>query len=534
MAPPRSVPRPPFGFRYQYLAGGVNTGNGWATWNTNGQFVTYVRRGLGGQRADPGLPVLHAPPVEPATGADEKARDLSNLANTATMAAYYADLRLFFQRAAGPTPVVLHVEPDLWGYIEQAPTARRRDDASRRRSRARGDAALAGLPNNAAGFAQAIVRLRERPRPERAPRLPPLGVGDELRHQLLERLATRTSTQLAARAAAFYESLGAAFDIAFTDIGDRDAGFKQIQYGDGGASWWDARRLRPLRPVHRRLRGRRPASGRRLADPARQHEDAGAEQHAGATTRTTGSSGSSTTRRGTHLAAVARRRASSRCSSAAAPAGTTCACDATSDGVTNPAAINGNTAVSLSADDDGGYFRERAAAYYARGGLTIGTGSDPPPPPPPVAHWTVSGSTKPTTVIRGHPVALTVRVKASVTIRARVQVDVYDAANHRVYSHLYGAYTFLAGATTTYHPGFTVSSSGSGRHVHRQDQDHLGDGRVPRQPPGHHVHGAHSLERRDTEPPMGRRGPCRGTRHGCLRHRTGRYHRPMGGWRSER
>ena len=25
-----------FGFRYQYLAGGVNTGNGWATWNTNG------------------------------------------------------------------------------------------------------------------------------------------------------------------------------------------------------------------------------------------------------------------------------------------------------------------------------------------------------------------------------------------------------------------------------------------------------------------------------------------------------------------
>src|SRR5262245_14678525 len=31
----------PFGFRYQYLAGGVNTGNGWATWNANGDFVTY-------------------------------------------------------------------------------------------------------------------------------------------------------------------------------------------------------------------------------------------------------------------------------------------------------------------------------------------------------------------------------------------------------------------------------------------------------------------------------------------------------------
>src|SRR5260221_1603975 len=30
----------PFGYRYQYLAGGVNTGNGWSTWNENGTFVT--------------------------------------------------------------------------------------------------------------------------------------------------------------------------------------------------------------------------------------------------------------------------------------------------------------------------------------------------------------------------------------------------------------------------------------------------------------------------------------------------------------
>src|SRR5476651_2181978 len=30
----------PFGFRYQYLAGGVNTGSGWSTWNPDGSFVT--------------------------------------------------------------------------------------------------------------------------------------------------------------------------------------------------------------------------------------------------------------------------------------------------------------------------------------------------------------------------------------------------------------------------------------------------------------------------------------------------------------
>jgi hypothetical protein len=34
----------PLRFRYQYLAGGANTGEGWATWNENATFVTrYVR-----------------------------------------------------------------------------------------------------------------------------------------------------------------------------------------------------------------------------------------------------------------------------------------------------------------------------------------------------------------------------------------------------------------------------------------------------------------------------------------------------------
>ena len=32
------------GFRYQYLAGGANTGQGWATWNPNGSFVTRYDR----------------------------------------------------------------------------------------------------------------------------------------------------------------------------------------------------------------------------------------------------------------------------------------------------------------------------------------------------------------------------------------------------------------------------------------------------------------------------------------------------------
>jgi hypothetical protein len=46
------------------------------------------------------------------------------------------------------------------------------------------------------------------------------------------------------------------------------------------------------------------------------------------------------------------------------------ACTAASDGVTNPAPINGNTRRSYSIDGDGD-FRVRAKNYYKRGALKI-------------------------------------------------------------------------------------------------------------------------------------------------------------------
>ena len=151
----------PFKFRYQYLAGGVNTGNGWSTWNPNGQFVSWYIADSADHGAVSVFPYYMLLQSNPATGGTEQAKDISNLANPATMAAWYADLRLFFQRAAGSQPVILHVEPDLWGYIEQATATD--DDATEIPASvaSSGDAALTGLPNTAAGFAQAIVRLRD-------------------------------------------------------------------------------------------------------------------------------------------------------------------------------------------------------------------------------------------------------------------------------------------------------------------------------------------------------------------------------------
>jgi hypothetical protein len=51
--------------------------------------------------------------------------------------------------------------------------------------------------------------------------------------------------------------------------------------------------------------------------------------------------------------------------------GTTCACDARHDGITDPPAINGNTRKSLSADDDGGLFKQLARRFYRSAALRI-------------------------------------------------------------------------------------------------------------------------------------------------------------------
>jgi hypothetical protein len=231
----------PFGMRYQYLAGGVNTGNGWATWNTDGAFVTWYVEDSIEHGMLPVFPYYMLLQSSPATGADESAKDLSNLRNPATMAAYWADVRLFFQRAAqgaGGQPVILHVEPDLWGYIEQAATGNAASSVPASVASS-GDAELAGLPNTAAGFAQAFVRLPDHYAPSvlLAYHQSVWGTGIDLHHS---QTSDAETDRLAGEAAAFYGSLGAAFDVSFIDLADRDSGFYQAIYGDGGASWWNA------------------------------------------------------------------------------------------------------------------------------------------------------------------------------------------------------------------------------------------------------------------------------------------------------
>src|SRR6202012_1694798 len=114
---------PPVDARYQYLSGGVNPGHGWSTWNPNGTFASmYVRESIAAHQI-PVFTYYQLLQSSPAAGSSEQQKDLSNLRNAATMRAYWSDYELLLRRvaaSAGTHLAIIHVEPDLWGYLEQA------------------------------------------------------------------------------------------------------------------------------------------------------------------------------------------------------------------------------------------------------------------------------------------------------------------------------------------------------------------------------------------------------------------------------
>ena len=167
------------------------------------------------------------------------------------MAAYWSDVRLFFQRASGKKTVVLHVEPDLWGYIEQRASS---DDATTVPA-----VVPDGLPQNAAGFAQEFVRLRDELAPNVLLAYHMSGWGTK--HDILyEKPPDATVRAYAARSAAFSRSLHAKFDVSFEDFSDRDAGFYTAQQ-ENPNTWFKPAQTSPVTSCMRRRSSRWPAYG---------------------------------------------------------------------------------------------------------------------------------------------------------------------------------------------------------------------------------------------------------------------------------
>jgi hypothetical protein len=361
----------PFGLRYQYLAGGANTGSGWTTWNPDGSFVTNYVQDSQRQQLLPVFTYYMLTQSAPGRGSgpNEPEAVRANVSNPETMQAYYLDLRLFFQKAGADKkqPIVLHVEPDLWGFLHQRISG---DDAANVPILvgSAGLPELADLPDDLRGFAQAIVRLRDRSAPNvlLGYHVSAWGAGTD---PFLSNSGDATVDELARREADFYRSLGANFDLVFAEFSDRDSGFRHQIYGDKGRSWWDAddfnRHLRFLSRITD-LTGKRivlwqiPYGNTRMRamnNTWNHFQDNRVEWLLDDGDRE-------------HLRQYSKAGVIALLFGRGAD-GATDASDASNDGIVDPPPINGNDRPSLNADDDGGYFGERAAAYYRGGPLPL-------------------------------------------------------------------------------------------------------------------------------------------------------------------
>ena len=255
----------PWRYRYTYLAGGVNTGNGWETWNTpSGQYAAYYMQDSAAHGYLPVFSYYELLQSNPSTGSDESERDFSNLNNPATMNAYYANFVLLMQVAHSfGGQVIVQVEPDLWGYLEQR--ANNGSPASLTASvQGSGHADVAGIPDTAQGFADALLHLRDLYAPN-VMLATHASLWATMRDIGTDTDSTLDPNLVADQTAAFLNAAGlgtnaygSTFDLVFNDVADHDAAW----YGNN-AQWWD------------RTNATLPNFNRWLAFMARLHTDTG-------------------------------------------------------------------------------------------------------------------------------------------------------------------------------------------------------------------------------------------------------------------
>jgi hypothetical protein len=386
-------------YAYQYLAGGVNTGGGWQTWNTLAQFPLWYSQGAHGNGYVPVFSYYMLLQSKGSCGSCvEPQKDLSNLNNTALMKSYYGDFRTLMKRLGPGTwhgvtgyggTAIVQVEPDLSGYAEQAvlsPSAHCYGHCTatgnlpvnlKAKVKGSGDADVKGYGNNYRGFNLALLHLRDLYAPNVllafhvSDWATLFDIGSSTDPTLnAPALGTEAGTFAAESGAQPVVSGTSTYDLVTNDVADRDAGFYKDVYGTN--VWWD--RLNVTFPNFTRweayLGAVTAAAGRPAIvwqiplgnqwfdtedDTWGHYQDNRAEYFFAHPNELVG------------VGVIALLFG-------AGNAGSTTYNDAMGDGTTNPASFcttDGlstgticNNHASTSSDDDGGYVRTTAATYY--------------------------------------------------------------------------------------------------------------------------------------------------------------------------
>jgi hypothetical protein len=345
----------PWNYRYQYL------NVGWENWNSpTGQVVTnYIQ-----DSSSIGcIPVFDW--YEAGSQSTSASILFSNLASTSFMNAYFVSLKLMLQKAGAFTsPVIVHVEPDMWAFMQQQlsqdPTTITVSVASS------GFSDVASFPNTASGLAKAFVSLRNTYAPNVL-----LAWDNSMWAVNYDPTSNAGSpATYGGYVASFYQKLAESFDLIFFNTSDRDSGYKVTVLGKPTAqAWWvdttfdrfrqyiaaiyQATGLKSMlwqTPIGNTLYLACNNTNYHYQDNRAQYFlQAGNRQHiidyvsAGVIGILFGE--------GLEL--------------------DTSYWDAAKDGITNPRAINGNTLSSTYSDDDGGFLHTSAAAYYSSGPVPV-------------------------------------------------------------------------------------------------------------------------------------------------------------------
>jgi hypothetical protein len=376
----------PWDLRYQYLAGGVNTGNGWSTWNDPpGQFALYY---IQASRSADLIPVfIHYQILQSAPHYAE----FQNLQNASTMRAYYDDFKLLMEKCteAGGR-VFVNIEPDLTGFLMQHPS-NTGDDASLQPASvaSSGHPDLAGYPNTVRGFYQALAHLRDRYAPQVSLGLDVSTWGAS--HDIgIERDPSYDWQGHANRTANYLNSLGPGFQLLFFSPLDRDAAYYQFVRGED--RWWDDNSItlphfnrisewmgRIIDSTQKRALMWQVPNGNRVYRT--QNNTPGHWQDNRPEYFFNPTNGRA------HIAQWANYGFVG-IMFGAGQGDQTHYSDNQGDGITNPPPINGNNQLSAHPDDDGGYIRVQSAAYYAGGTVPLPGG---PPQPTPFPTPTAGG-----------------------------------------------------------------------------------------------------------------------------------------------
>lgn len=250
----------PFDLRYLYISGGVFDGNQpcqscatgctaggqscassnpngcgwWGCWqydqNPPGQ---YMRDFVSKAKANGEIPMVTYYQVLQASGASEGSGEVKATDDQAFMTRYFADFRFLLQQI-GQNVVLVHIEPDFWGYAEQMNSDPHKIPAA---VASANPTDCSNQENSIAGMGKCMISMVRKYAPKAKVGLHASGWGTNI-DVLQNKNAGLNVKSEADKLGTFLTACGEdKADFVVVETSDRDAGYYQ---SIGQNRWWDA------------------------------------------------------------------------------------------------------------------------------------------------------------------------------------------------------------------------------------------------------------------------------------------------------